>query len=44
MKDIQDPDNIVPSWTNGGEDTRSYINRMDFNKKCKWNNNVNALL
>jgi len=32
MKDIQNPDNIVPSWTNGGEDTRSYINRLNFNK------------
>jgi hypothetical protein len=32
MKDIQNPNNIVPVWTNGGEDTRSYINRMNFNK------------
>jgi len=32
MKDIQNPDNIVPIWVNGGEDTRSYINRMNFNK------------
>ena len=36
MKDIQNPDNIVPIWVNGGEDTRSYINRTNFNKKnCK---------
>ena len=39
LKDIQNPDNIVPSWTNGGEDTRSYKNRAEFNKifdnKCK---------
>lgn len=34
MKDIQDPKNIVPIWTNGGEDTRSYINRSEFNKRC----------
>lgn len=32
MKDIQNPDNIVPMWVNGGEDTRSYINRINFNK------------
>lgn len=32
MKDIQNPDNIVPIWTNGGEDTRSYINRLNFNR------------
>jgi hypothetical protein len=32
MKDIQNPNNIVPIWTNGGEDTRSYVNRLNFNK------------
>jgi hypothetical protein len=32
MKDIQNPEHIVPIWTNGGEDTRSYINRQTFNK------------
>jgi hypothetical protein len=36
MKDIQDPNNIVPVWTNGGEDTRSYIHRAEFNKHCNW--------
>jgi hypothetical protein len=36
MKDIQDPNNIVPVWTNGGEDTRSYIHRAEFNKNCNW--------
>ena len=36
VKDIQDPDNIVPKWVNGGEDTRSYINRAEFNKHCNW--------
>jgi hypothetical protein len=35
MKDIQNPDHIVPIWTNGGEDTRSYINRLNFNKNVK---------
>jgi hypothetical protein len=32
LKDIQNPEHIVPIWTNGGEDTRSYINRLNFNK------------
>jgi len=32
MKDIQNPEHIVPIWTNGGENTRSYINRLNFNK------------
>ena len=33
MKDIQNPNNIVPNWVNGGEDTRSYVNRQNFNKQ-----------
>ena len=32
LKDIQNPEHIVPIWINGGEDTRSYINRLNFNK------------
>jgi len=36
MKEMQNPDNIVPEWVNGGEDTRSYKNRNEFNKKCKY--------
>jgi hypothetical protein len=32
LENIQNPDNIVPLWVNGGEDTRSYINRFNFNK------------
>jgi hypothetical protein len=32
LKDIQNPEHIIPMWTNGGEDTRSYINRLNFNK------------
>ena len=34
IKKIQEPNNIVPIWVNGGEDTRSYINRFNFNN-CK---------
>jgi len=29
IKDVQNPNNIVPIWTNGGDDTRSYINRLN---------------
>ena len=45
VKEVQDPKNIVPVWTNGGEDTRSYIHRAEFNKKCNWvgrNKNVSV--
>lgn len=31
MKDIQNPDHLVENWTRGGEDTRAYINRLNFN-------------
>jgi hypothetical protein len=41
LKDVQDPVHIVPQWTNGGEDTRSYVNRAEFNKNCKWNGKNN---
>jgi hypothetical protein len=41
MKDIQDPNNIVPDGVRGGVDTRSYINRADFNKNCNWSRNKN---
>lgn len=41
IKDVQDPDHIVPKWINGGEDTRSYINRAEFNKNCNWNGKSN---
>lgn len=41
IKDVQDPDHIVPKWVNGGEDTRSYVNRAEFNKNCKWNGKSN---
>lgn len=34
IKEVQKPENIVPVWTNGGEDTRSYKNRAEFNKRC----------
>jgi len=33
VKEVQNPDHIVPNWIRGGEDTRSYINRVNFNKK-----------
>ena len=36
LKDLQNPDHIVPEWTNGGEDTRSYKNRAEFNKRCQY--------
>jgi len=29
IKDVQNPNNIVPIWTNGGDDTRAYINRLN---------------
>ena len=32
MKDIQDPEHIVPSWTRGGDDTRSYENKLKYSK------------
>jgi hypothetical protein len=32
IKEVQNPEHIVPSWTRGGEDTRSYINKAKFNK------------
>ena len=32
VKEVQNPDNIVQSWTRGGEDTRSYVNKVKFNK------------
>jgi hypothetical protein len=35
IKDIQDPNNIVPSWTRGGDDTRAYVNKVKFDKCYK---------
>lgn len=32
MKDIQDPEHIIPLWSRGGEDTRSYENKIKYNK------------
>lgn len=34
MKDIQDPVHIVEPWVRGGDDTRSYVRRMEFMKAC----------
>ena len=45
VKDVQNHENIVPIWVNGGEDTRSYINRDEFKKNCNWggrNNNIST--
>lgn len=33
LKDIQDPENIIPKWTRGGEDSRSYINKVQYSKR-----------
>jgi hypothetical protein len=45
MKDVQNPKHIVPIWVNGGEDTRSYVNRVEFNKKCNlYGGNQKAML
>lgn len=36
IKDIQDHEHIVPMWTRGGEDTRSYVNKVKFSR-CNQN-------
>ena len=41
VKEVQKVKNIVPKWVNGGEDTRSYINRAEFNKNCNWSGKLN---
>ena len=35
IKDIQDPNHIVQSWTRGGDDTRAYLNKVKFDKCYK---------
>lgn len=32
IKEVQNPDNIIQSWIRGGEDTRSYINKVKFSR------------
>jgi hypothetical protein len=32
IREVQNPENIIPIWVNGGEDTRSYINKLKFSK------------
>lgn len=32
VKEVQNPDHIVPTWTRGGEDTRSYVNKQKYNR------------
>ena len=34
MKDIQDPNHVVPTWTWGGEPTRDYVRRKEFLNRC----------
>jgi len=34
MKDIQDPDHVVPTWTWGGEPTRDFVRRKEFLNRC----------
>jgi hypothetical protein len=41
VKDVQEEQNIVPKWVWGGEDTRSYVNRVEFNKSCTWRGRTN---
>jgi len=35
VKQIQNPEHIVPTWTRGGEDTRSYVNKQKYNRCYK---------
>lgn len=35
MKDIQNPNNIVPGWTRGGDPTRDFVRRKTFMNHCK---------
>lgn len=35
VKDMQNPDNIISSWTRGGEDTRSYVNKVRYSRGKK---------
>jgi uncharacterized protein YndB with AHSA1/START domain len=32
IKEVQKPEHIVYDWTRGGEDTRSYKNKVEFNR------------
>lgn len=32
IKEVQNPNNIIPSWTRGGEDTRSYLHKIKYSK------------
>lgn len=41
IKEVQKAEHIVPNWVNGGEDTRSYVNRAEFNKNCNWSGKLN---
>lgn len=41
VKDVQEEQHIVPKWVWGGEDTRSHVNRAEFNKSCSWRGRTN---
>ena len=32
IKEVQKPDHIIPTWTRGGDDTRSYLNKVKYSK------------
>jgi hypothetical protein len=32
IKEVQNPDNIVPTWTWGGDSSRSYLNKVRYSK------------
>ena len=34
MKDIQDPNHLVESWTRGGDPTRDFVRRKEFLNRC----------
>lgn len=36
VKDIQNANHIIPEWTRGGDDTRSYTNKVKYSK-CNYN-------
>jgi hypothetical protein len=32
VKEVQNPQHIVPDWTRGGDDSRSYVNKQKYNR------------
>lgn len=41
-KSVQNPENIVPKWVNGGESTRSYVQDNQYLEQCGFMNNGQA--